>query len=51
MLQFKTYTCVKCGKQFTKAIGGVVMTPKEMELETRPICDKCKLSTVFNIFK
>lgn len=51
MLQSKTYTCVKCGKKFTKSVGGVVMTPKQMELETHPVCDRCKLNTVINIFK
>lgn len=43
MLEFKTYTCRKCGKKFTKAVGGVVMSPEEMRLETCPVCDRCKL--------
>lgn len=51
MLEVKTYTCVKCGRTFTKAVGGFVMTPKQMELEMRPICDKCKLNQAWNIFK
>lgn len=46
MLRFKTYTCTKCGKQFQKAVGGVVLSPKEMELELYPVCDACKLKKV-----
>ena len=51
MLEIKTYTCVKCGKIFTKAVGGIVMTPQQMELEVRPVCDKCKLKGITSIFK
>lgn len=51
MLEWKTYTCVKCGKQFTKTVGGVVMSPKQMQMEIRPVCDKCKLSALSSIFK
>lgn len=54
MLEFKTYTCIKCGKQFTKSVGGVVMTPSQMELELHPVCDQCKLDAakkVIGIFK
>lgn len=51
MLQLKTFVCVKCGKTFTKAVGGVVMSPREMELELRPVCDRCKLNTITDIFK
>lgn len=50
MRYLKTYTCKKCGKQFMKSVGGVVMPPKEMELELRPICDRCKLNTITSIF-
>ena len=50
MLNMKTYVCVKCGKTFRKAVGGVVMSPKEMELELRPVCDRCKLNTIASIF-
>ena len=32
MVEYKTYTCVKCGKKFTKSVGGVVASPREMEL-------------------
>ena len=46
MLRFKTYNCTKCGKQFQKAVGGVVLSPKEMELELCPVCDACKLKKV-----
>lgn len=46
MLGFKTYTCVKCGKQFSKRVGGVVMSPSEMELALHPVCDQCKMKTV-----
>lgn len=51
MLKVKTYTCMKCGKPFTKAVGGVIMTPKQMELEMHPMCDKCKLKQVADVFK
>lgn len=50
MRYLKTYTCKKCGKQFVKNVGGVVMSPKEMELELRPICDRCKLKNIAKIF-
>jgi len=50
MLTFKTYTCKKCGKRFTKSVGGVVMTPSQMELELYPVCDQCKLKTIGRIF-
>lgn len=50
MLSMKTYVCVKCGKTFRKAVGGVVMSPKEMDLELRPVCDRCKLNTIASIF-
>ena len=46
MLHSQTFTCVKCGKSFTKMVGGVVMTPKERELMTRPVCDKCKFNAI-----
>lgn len=51
MLNMKTYVCVKCGKTFRKAVGGVVMSPKELELELRPVCDRCKLEAISTIFK
>lgn len=51
MLYPKTYTCRKCGKRFSKMVGGIVMSPKEQKLETYPVCDKCKLNTAINIFK
>ncbi len=54
MLEIKTYTCQKCGEKFTKAVGGVVMSPKQMELEMHPVCDRCKLKKVkefVDIFK
>ena len=50
MLRFKTYTDTKCGKQFQKAVGGVVLSPKEMELELCPVCDACKLKKVAGLF-
>ena len=49
MLHPKTYNCVKCGKGFTKMVGGIVMTPKEQELMLHPVCDKCKLSKIADI--
>ena len=51
MLDWRTFTCIKCGKRFTKAVGGVVMCPQQMQLEIRPVCDKCKLSAIAGIFK
>lgn len=51
MLAPKIYTCVKCGKPFTKMVGGVVMSPKQMELELHPVCDICKLSTILHYQK
>lgn len=50
MLTFKTYTCKKCGKQFTKPTGGVTMPPSQMGLELYPVCDQCKLKTIGRIF-
>ena len=49
MLHAKKYTCIKCGRQFTKMVGGVVASPQEMELALRPVCDKCKLNKVVDI--
>lgn len=49
MLHPKRYTCIKCGKQFTKMVGGVVQSPIELELNLRPVCDKCKLNKVVDI--
>ena len=46
----KTYVCIKCGKRFSKMAGGVVMGPKDMELELRPVCDRCKFNTITSIF-
>ena len=51
MLETKKYTCQKCGKRFTKTVGGVVMSPKQMELEMYPVCDRYKLAGVSRIFK
>lgn len=51
MLQFKTLTCSVCGKKFTKSVGGIVLSQKELELMIHPVCDKCKLSKVTKIFK
>lgn len=50
MLHQKTYVCIKCGKRFSKMAGGVVMGPKDMELELRPVCDRCKFNTITSIF-
>jgi len=49
MLEFRTYTCIKCGKTFKKGVGGVVMTPKQMELEARLVCGLCKLKQINDI--
>lgn len=51
MLEIKTYTCRKCGKQFTKAVGGIVASPKELELAWNPVCDRCKLNAIKSIFQ
>lgn len=50
MLRYETYICVKCGKPFTKAVGGVVMTPAQMALEAHPMCDACKRKKLKGIF-
>ena len=49
MLEIKTYICRKCGKGFTKVVGGIVTSPKEMELAWNPVCDRCKLKKVKEI--
>lgn len=51
LLERKRYTCIKCGKTFTKMVGGIVVTPRERELELCPVCDKCKLGRIADIFK
>ena len=51
MLQFKTFTCSVCGKQFTKSVGGIVLSPKDLELMAHPVCGKCKLNKIAKIFK
>lgn len=51
MLRLETYTCVKCGKRFTKAVGGIVASQGEMILAVHPVCDKCKLTAVKKLFK
>ena len=43
MLEIKTYTCQNCGDKFTQAVGGVVMSPTQMELEMHPVWERCKL--------
>ena len=48
-LEFKTFTCKKCGKRFTKAVGGIVASPKQLELEWNPVCDQCKWNKVKDI--
>lgn len=49
-LEFKTFTCKKCGKRFTKAVGGIVASPKELELAWNPVCDRCQLGAVKKAF-
>lgn len=51
MLRQERYTCVDCGRSFTKMVGGITFTPKEQELMIRPVCDRCKLNQIKNIFK
>lgn len=43
-LRLGTYVCCKCGKTFTKWVGGVVMGPAEMELVLHPKCNACKIA-------
>lgn len=47
-LEFKTFTCKKCGKRFTKAVGGIVASRKQ--LEWNPVCDQCKLEAIESFF-
>ena len=47
----KTFVCVKCGRSFTKWVGGVIMNPEEEQLMLRPICDKCKMKSIGKIIK
>lgn len=47
----KNYVCVKCGKPFTKWVGGIVMTPEEQQLMLRPVCDKCKAKSIGSLLK
>lgn len=51
MLRFETYTCTKCGKSFTKAVGGIIASLEEAALAVHPVCDKCKLDAVKQLFK
>ena len=51
MLRLETYTCVKCGKRFTKMVGGIVASPEEAVLAVHPVCDKCKLATIKRMFE
>lgn len=51
MFQFKTFTCSVCGKQFTKSVGAIMMSPKDLELMVHLVCNKCKLSKIAKIFK
>ena len=51
MLRFETYTCVKCGKRFTKAVGGIAASPEKAVLAVHPVCDKCELAAVKKLFK
>lgn len=46
---FRTFTCAKCGRKFTKMIGGFVLTPREVELKTTPVCDSCKEEQAINM--
>jgi len=49
VVRAERYTCVKCGKQFTKMVGGIVLSPGEWKLALYPVCDKCKLNKVKDI--
>lgn len=51
MLQLKTFICQKCGKCFSVMVGGIVQTPRELNLYAYPLCSKCKLSKIAKIFK
>lgn len=50
MIYPKTYICVKCGKSFTKMAGGITPGPKEHMRDLYPVCDKCKLKKIEDIF-
>lgn len=45
------FTCAICGRKFMKRVGGFVITPEEIELRTRPICDYCKVERTTNRIK
>ena len=49
-LRLETYVCDRCGKPFQKWVGGVIMTPAEIELNIRPVCDNCKFAIGKAIF-
>jgi predicted ATP-dependent serine protease len=38
----KMFICKKCGRPFTKWIGGIILTPAEKRFLRNPVCDTCK---------
>jgi hypothetical protein len=50
-LRFETFTCVECSKPFIKPVGGVIMSPQEMDIRLHPVCDQCKIRRLKSAFK
>ena len=46
MLRVKKVYCEKCGRLFTKVVGGIIINPADYI----NICSKCKLKSVKQIF-
>lgn len=42
MLQPKVYRCAKCKRPFIAWCGGIIMSKEKIELETHPLCEKCR---------
>lgn len=46
MLRVKKVYCEKCGRLFTKVVGGIIINPADYI----NICSKCNLKSVKQIF-
>ena len=45
----RTFTCTKCGRRFKATVGGFMISPREMELMSRPVCDDCKANQMIRM--